>query len=368
MKEKKRFIFQLPQGTESIHLEEALRHRNLSASLEQVLSSWGYLPVQTPVFDFFDAYSGLLKAENLNKIYRLIDREGDLLMLRSDITLFLAKQLGTALQTEELPLRAYYADSILRHQNQEDISKNEFFQIGAELVGLHGIEADLEILCLLLELVESTGLSDYRLHLGSHRLFAHMLGSINAEKRLQAKEALLRRDFLSLKEIIATGLRGKEKTAAMELFSFIGDIETYREFAAKWTASSAVSPDAAAELAAFSDMAAILTDIGLAERVCIDFSEIGLRSYYTGIAFRVYAEGADSEIAAGGRYDDLIGNFGFSAASVGFSIMLRKIEGLMPHSSGTLVTAAPLKAEGGSFQERYRNARRQRQNGERVIL
>ncbi len=368
MKEKKRFIFQLPHGTESIHLEEALRHRNLTASLEKVLSSWGYLPVQTPVFDFFDAYSSLLKGDDLSRIYRLIDREGDLLMLRSDITLFLAKQLGTALSTEELPLRAYYADSILRHQNREDISKNEFFQIGAELVGLPGIDADLEVLCMLLELIESTGLSAYKLHIGSHRLFSHLLAGICAEKRLQAKEALLRRDFSAVKDIAAAQLSGKEGTAAFELFSFIGGLDAYRDFASAWIGSPALAPEAAAELSSFSKMAEILVDIGLSERVCIDFSEIGHQSYYTGIVFRVYAEGADSEIAAGGRYDDLIGNFGFSTASVGFSIMLRKIEGLIQKSRGKSLTPPLRKAEGGSFRERYRNARTQRKSGKRVIL
>ena len=83
-------LFQIPQGTESLSLKEASTHRRITDALEALFLSWGYFPVQTPVFDFFDIYRPLLKSASLEKVYRLIDREGDLLMLRSDVTLFLA--------------------------------------------------------------------------------------------------------------------------------------------------------------------------------------------------------------------------------------------------------------------------------------
>jgi ATP phosphoribosyltransferase regulatory subunit len=142
-----------PQGTESFFLEEAYRHRQLLRMTEDHFASWGYLPVLTPVFDYFETYRPLLNRSQEERSYRFPDREGELLMLRSDITLFLAKQMGLSLKDAPLPRRVYYADSILRHQEEEDISSDEFFQSGAELIGLSGRDGDLEILMLLHDLL-----------------------------------------------------------------------------------------------------------------------------------------------------------------------------------------------------------------------
>ena len=147
MTEKRNRFLQVPMGTETIYIEEAFRHRQADQELWNLFTLWGYLPVETPVFDFFDIYQDLIPDEK--DIYRLIDREGDLLMLRSDITLFLAKQMGLSLKDQDVPARICYSGTILRHQNREDISKNEFFQTGVELIGKADLDADLEILILL---------------------------------------------------------------------------------------------------------------------------------------------------------------------------------------------------------------------------
>jgi ATP phosphoribosyltransferase regulatory subunit len=114
MTEKKNGLLQIPQGVEGLYLEEAFRHRKITKHIENVFTLWGYLPVETPVFDFFDTYSHLLDKNRAEQTYRLIDREGELLMLRSDITLFLAKQMSLALDEKDLPVRVFYADTILR--------------------------------------------------------------------------------------------------------------------------------------------------------------------------------------------------------------------------------------------------------------
>ncbi len=114
MTARKRSIYQNPQGAEGIYLEEAYKHRMIVSQIDRLFLSWGYLPVQTPVVDFYDLYQPLLEGKT-DTLYRLIDREGDLLLLRNDITLFLAKQMGLALSKEDLPVRVSYSDIILRH-------------------------------------------------------------------------------------------------------------------------------------------------------------------------------------------------------------------------------------------------------------
>jgi ATP phosphoribosyltransferase regulatory subunit len=76
-------------GSEGLYLEDAYRQRKILRGMEDLFELWGYLPVQTPVFDYYEIYQNLIDADAKNQIYRLFDREGDQLLLRNDITLFL---------------------------------------------------------------------------------------------------------------------------------------------------------------------------------------------------------------------------------------------------------------------------------------
>ena len=327
MKERKKF-FQTPRGTESFYLEEALLHRKATDALLDLFHTWGYLPVNTPAFDFFDTYRSLLDPEAEERIYRLIDREGDLLMLRSDITLFVAKQMGTSLTRQDLPVRVCYADSILRHQSQEDISHHEFFQVGAELIGSPGPKGDLEVLLLLLSSLRLLELPATVLHLGSRAFFNACFTERVAGPALHLlRAAILNRSWTQVEELLkAQRCRGAEAGLLLKLFSFIG---ARKEFAALKAGAKRVkilSEKAAAELDYLEEILNALERLSLGPEVHLDLAEIGHQPYYTGVVFQVYMPGLDSYIAAGGRYDGLLGFFGFEAPSVGFSLFLRKVE------------------------------------------
>ncbi|MFP4565940.1 MAG: ATP phosphoribosyltransferase regulatory subunit [Spirochaetaceae bacterium] len=358
---------QVPQGTEAFYLEEAYRHRRLSAAIEERFLLWGYLPVQTPSFDFYDVYTPLLREEDARSIYRLIDREGDLLMLRSDITLFLAKQMGLILRPEDLPTRVFYADSILRHQAAEDISKNEFFQIGAELVGKPGMEADAEIILMLLDVLERIGVREFFIHLGCRSLFDAGFAGSDDDARRQARRGVQLRD----RQAVRTALEARDRDAAeidalLELYSFIGDLGELEELLSR------LSGDLnEAELAAIEEtlqLYRLLGELDAASRLRLDFSEIGNQPYHTGVAFQVYMDGLDSAVAAGGRYDGLLSVFGLDAPSVGFSLMLRKMQDQLATDSELFTPPRAETAPGEDFAARVRAARAMRDEGRTTLL
>ncbi len=100
----------------------------------------------------------------------------------------------------------------------------------------------------------------------------------------------------------------------------------------------------------------------------IDLSEIGNQPYHSGIVFQAYLEGVDAAIAAGGRYDGLLGFFGFDAPSVGFSILLRKVEPLLGSAGKFVERRSPVTASGAGFAEAYRKAEEIRENGGTAVL
>ena len=349
----------LPQGTEAYYLDEAYVHRRLVRAFEERCELWGYLPVQTPVYDFHELYRGLTDQNRENSTYRLVDRAGDLLVLRSDITLFLARQMGLVLDRDDLPVRVYYGDTILRHEDPHDISKNEYFQVGAELIGATGLEADAEVVLLLFDALGAWGAGDVVVHVG-HRALLHGRDDTAALAPAVAQRDWPRVDY----QLRAAGVGSTRRDALMRLYRFIGS-------AGELSTVSAENADLGEEARAAIDhllaLANELDALGYGDRVRIDLSEVGSQVYHSGIVFQAYAPDMADAIASGGRYDGLLGRFGFDAPSAGFSVMLRRLQ------SRQRVTKHPpvpevSRAEGRTFRERYLEARHRRSQGKAVSL
>ena len=367
MKQDIRARLQIPQGTEAFYLEEARRHHLLRHRLAERFRLWGYLPVQTPVMDFYDVYRSLLGEHQTRGVYRLVDREGDLLMLRSDVTLFLAKQMGLILRPEDLPIRVWYSDTILRHQDPDDISRNEFHQSGVELIGLTGRDPELEVMSLLLEILSAESPSAFFLHVGSRRL-VDLLCPPETERR-RIIRALAFRDIPQIVQSLRDG--GHEAAAAerlSRLLLFIGSPEEAKLLRGDLGLRDSNYNEIFAEVDAVAESVSLLGEAGYQNIGRVDFSEVGSQPYYSGVVFQVYLDGLDTPVASGGRYDGLLGFFGFDAPSVGFSIMLRKLEARIGDASLPPAAGSSRAVSGDSFAQRYREARRRRESGEVTTL
>jgi len=360
----KRRLLQIPPGTEGFALEEAFRHHRILSAIDGIFTGWGYLPAETPVFDFYDIYQPLLDTSSSERVYRLMGREGELLLLRSDVTLFLAKQMGMALNQEDLPVRVWYADSILRHQQSDDISKNEFYQIGAELIGIPGLDGDAEILLMAAEILEFLKI-DAVLHLGSAALAHEAARGLNDEEAKELFAAIALRDTETMKNLLLQG-SSTDTDSMIELFSFIGNSEEFEELLRRQ--GDSVSDSCSPHLFRLLELTKIIETSGSSGPVRIDLSETGSQNYHTGIVFQAYLEGVDSAFLSGGRYDKLLETFGFDSPSVGFSLLLRKIEPLVGNPERFTLPGSLEQALGDSLQEKYRDAVKKRAQGRIVRL
>lgn len=353
----------IPQGTEAFYLEEALAHRAVLRTFEDQCALWGYMPVQTPVLDYHEPYRGVMAEEADASSYRLVDREGHLLSLRSDMTLFLARQMGMKLEPGDLPVRVYYGDTIIRHETTHHLSKDEYFQIGAELIGEPGIDADEEVVLMLLDLLEKLGAASVVVHIGQRALATAVAGTTTSDEtvaRLVAERAWHR----LADELAACGVPAARSEQLLRLFQFIGGTDALQEL------SASLDGLEQAEKAAVEHLVRLGTDLeqlGYGNRIRIDMSEVGSQPYHSGVVFQGYAPSSDAPVASGGRYDQLLRHFGFDAPSVGFSIMLRRlqssIDSLPEKSDNDVVTAT-----GSTFVERARSAQSLRDQGKAVHL
>ena len=355
---------QLPRGAESLHLEDAYVHHQLVRRIFSLFTGWGYLPLETPVLDFFDIYQPLLDDGAVQQVYRLVDREGDLLMLRSDITLFLAKQVAVALEGMRLPVRVCYFDTILRHHDREEMSRNEFYQVGAELVGRRGARANLEVLALLNRLLEELGLVHAVVHVGSRRLLEACLPQAGSDAQRALRRAVLARDWPALGELFGgqAGLAAR----ARELFSCIA---TPQEFARDLDTRRVGWPrPVTEELEQVAELVTTAAQLAPPGRFRIDLSEVGSQPYHSGLVFSVYTPGVGTAIAAGGRYDRLLGTFGRAAPAAGFSLLLRTAEPAMQARAELLPPRDVTEVKHGDFVAGYRRAEQIRAGGGVAVL
>ncbi len=368
MPKKKRSLLQIPQGTESFYLEDAYRHRKLVERVTEQFYRWGYLPVQTPIVDYYDSYRSLLTENADRGIYRLIDRDGELLMLRSDVTLFLAKQMGMILKSEELPVRVYYADTILRHEAADDISQNEFFQAGIELIGREELEGELEVLGLLQETLATLGARNTVTHVGTRKLTAGIRARLGESAERRLVHAVIMRREEELAEILAD-YSTKQREAYLSLFRYIGNASGLRVL--RETVAKELGEEVTSALLEIEHVFAVLEELNLVDCFRVDLSEVGNQPYHSGMVFQSYMHNVAQPIASGGRYDGLLARFGLDAPSVGFACMLRRVEEQLDARTqpGQISGIEPFAtAQGESFVERFRTARQARGQGESIVL
>ncbi len=324
----------------------------------QVFGGWGYREIQIPLLDHFDALKVALGEDQITRSFRFVDRAGNVLMLRPDIPPAVAKTYAYQLRGLPLPLRVSYANKVVRIERAFGAPQVESYQLGAELIGRSGLVADVEILLIVLELLERLGLRRFHINLADHELARHLLSSTGAPKRIRktVEEAILARDPDDVRRILNDlGIRQPYIEAISCLAGLEGGLQQL-----DWIEKCLPNDrQARRRIAYLRQLESTMAELGYGKKVLIDLGELDEPGYYTGMGFSVVSEGASRRLARGGRYDELIGQFGVETPAVGFSFSLETlVELLLPklapgarrrrtHESVAVDEASP--AEG--FQE-----------------
>jgi len=283
-----------PIGVRPLLVQEAAKRRNIERRFVDALERAGFAEVVLPIIDYVDPYAEIVNRDATRKSYRFIDREGELVAVRSDFTPMLARALAPALRDDELPLRLFYRGDVIRCEASRLGVNRELFQIGAEIVGDNSVEADIATMDLASKIVRE---------FNGHPTIVYNDVSIAAAliERSPAVTAALANKRANGE--LPDDLRPVVKKL-VDGHATIADVEPF-------------APEAAARLraiaAAFDPEEFVLH--------LDDFDEaVG---YYTGIRFRVYGK---TLLARGGRYDNLYSSFGRPAAAIGFTFTIDDLE------------------------------------------
>src|SRR5690554_1891450 len=158
-------VFEKPGGVKDYLPEAVNKLRTIEWNVLACMKSWGYRQIMTPTLEYYDTV-GLASSTANEKLFKLLDKRGTTLVLRSEMTAPIARVVASLLKEENLPLRLSHHSNVFRAIEEEAGREAEFFQTGVELVGDGSAEADAEVIALAIACLKAAGVADFKIALG----------------------------------------------------------------------------------------------------------------------------------------------------------------------------------------------------------
>lgn len=296
------------------------------------LRSRGYEFIKTPTVEYFDTVGKASAISDAN-LFKLVDSQGNTLVLRPDMTTPIARVATSKLLKEMIPLRLAYFANVFRAQETEGGRPAEFEQMGIELIGDHSVFADVEVIVTAMELLKQFGLKDFKVTIGHAGVLNCILQDYteSVEQEDTLRTLLVQRNYVGFEEAVISFDLPKTKSDA--LLQFIDEAMNLKEIQ---DIEKYVRKNDALEY--MQRLAKLLEVADLADYVAFDFTLSSHMSYYTGMLFEVFATGSGFPLGNGGRYDGLLNVFGSEVGATGFSI---RVDRLLE----TLATQTSIKEE-----------------------
>lgn len=319
----KKYNKNIPDGAADIIFGKTLYIKKAVEIFNRVYKDLNYQEIITPSLEYYDAFDFANQPIPQEAMYKLSDNSGRLLVLRPDNTTPVARVLSTKLNNENF-LKIYYNQNVFRINAGYSGKKSEIIQSGIEIIGANGIKTDLHYIETALEILKSTGL-DFKLEIGHVGFYK----SIIENMRLKDEEKELVRIYIESKNTgeidILSGEEYKIIHAIPQLFGGIEVINEARIFAKNNRKAEEI-------LNYMQRLYNILDAAGYGENIIIDLGIVHEIDYYTGLVIGGYVEGIGESVLSGGRYDNLIANFGRDLPAVGFAMNVNLIANALENS------------------------------------
>ncbi len=321
-------LWLLPDGVDEVLPPQARALEEMRRRMLDLFERWGYEYVVPPIVEYLDSLlSGI--GEDLDlQTFKLTDQQtGRMLGVRADITPQVARIDAHRLPSAA-PQRFCYIGPVLHTRPDKFAGSRNPLQIGAELYGHAGIEADAEVVTLLLELLAGADISPVTIELGHMGLFHAICELANFDRALESRilERLLMKDQSGLAEVLnATQASAAVTEHLHALLELNGDDAVLAE------ARSALKRAPSSVVTALDDIERLVALIRArvpSADIHLDFAELRGYRYHTGVMFAAYTPAAGRAIAWGGRYDNIGYSFGRSRPATGFSTDLKVLAAL----------------------------------------
>jgi ATP phosphoribosyltransferase regulatory subunit len=326
----------LPENIADVLPSEARKIEELRRALLDRFRAYGYEMVMPPLLEYLESLLTSGGSDLSLRTFKLVDQlSGRTLGLRADTTPQVAR-IDAHLLNRQGVTRLCYAGNVLHTRPRGLHATREQIQVGAEIYGHAGLEADLEIQQLMLDVLRLTGLTKIRLDL----CHAGVLSAIFAQDPAAAAagealyEALAAKDVARLAEL-TQGMSDVARDALRALPALYGD-------ASVLAVARQRLPNLPAIASALDDLEFLVAQVEDAE-VTIDLADLRGYAYHSGVMFSAYVDGVPNAVARGGRYDHVGQAYGRARPATGFSLDLREVARISPIEARSSAILAPWK-------------------------
>lgn len=357
-------LLHTPEGVRDIYGTEYSKKLQVQQLLHKKINQYGYQDIQTPMFEFFDIFSKEIGTTNSNELYKFFDQEGNTLVLRPDFTPSMARCAAKYFSDVKQPIRLSYMGNTFTNTSNLQGKLKEVTQMGAELIGDNSIEADAEMIAMVVDSLLQSGLTDFQVSIGEVDYFKGLCeeAGLTEETEMELKDYIHLKNFFGAEKVlIEKEVNETYKNAILKVYDLFGNAEILTQ--AKYLVTNKRSQEAIARLEKLYE---VLFLYGVESYISFDLGMLSKYNYYTGVIFKAYTYGVGDAIVKGGRYDNLLIKFGKNAPAIGFMIIIdnlmvalnrQKIQVTLPEKEQTvtyndqnykqsLETAKKLRLEG----------------------
>ena len=322
-------LLHTPEGVRDVYGKECARKLTIENKINNIFNLYGFHNVQTPTFEFFDIFNkerGSVPSKNL---YKFFDREGNTLVLRPDLTPSIARIAAKNYMDVNVPIKICYNANTYINNSELQGKLKEITQLGCELIGDDSVEADAEMVALVVNSLKSAGFDKFLVEIGQVDFYKGLLEECGFEDDVEEelRVRIENKNFFGVEELLdSKDIPSNVKDTFLKLPSLFGSSDVLDK--AKELATNEKSLKAIEKL---EEVYSILVDYGVADYISFDLGMLSNFNSYTGIIFKAYTYGTGDAIVAGGRYDKLLSQFGKDSAAIGFAVYMDQL--LMAMSS-----------------------------------
>ena len=304
-----------PEGVRDIYGEDCEKRAKIQQGIHTIMKQYGFKNIQTPTFEFFDIFNrerGTVKSADMFKFF---DQYNNTLVLRPDITPSIARCVAKYYEKEEMQIRLCYTGSTFTRLSGYQGKLSEITQLGAEMMNDASSDADGEIIAI----------ETLKTYLNNKNIFA-------------VEDMLENRDMPQ-----------ECKNLLVKMPDLFGGIETITYVKEQTTNKRALKA-----LERLEKIYEILSVSGLEDHITFDLGLLSHYEYYTGVIFKAYTYGTGDAIVTGGRYDNLVEQFGKKTPAVGFALLLDQLMEALRSQE------IPIEAQEKDYLILYRSANRKK--------
>ena len=310
------FKFQTPQGVKDELFTEYERKQKIVKNINNTFKSFGYREAFTPTIEYYDVFSSIKSTVLKGEMFKLIDKSGDILVLRPDVTIPIARMVANNSKTSSKNFKVFYNHQVFRMDNE---SRRETTQTGVEYFGNGKLDSDAEVITIAAKSLRKIDI-DFRIEIGHANYYKGLLEELHIEDQDTyeiLKELIENKNFVELENLAGQlDLDEKIKKAIIEMPNLYGNYKDVLIEAEKL----ALNEKMKSSLKDLKEVCEIIEDFGYGDYISVDLGLINHLDYYTGVIFKGYMACHGEMILSGGRYDDLTENYGKSIPSTGFAI------------------------------------------------